>query len=125
MIRPFASVESSDDGSEVIARLVVVAFVAVALVTMMPPLNERSDVVAFEGNGSWRVEPVASVPHERTPAADALTSQLPAERFVMAKDVVVALPKSAVVTVPDAMVVLPFAVRSLEKMFEFVKVLAA
>ncbi len=41
---------------------------------MRPPENVRSEVVAFDGNGSCCVD-VASVPHESTPAADAFTSQ--------------------------------------------------
>ncbi len=46
----------------------------------MPPLNVRSDVVAFPGNGSTP-PPVTSVPHESTPNAFALTSQLAAFKF--------------------------------------------
>ncbi len=116
---PCAFVERSADGVFEIAKDVVVALVAVAFVVMSPPLNERSVVVAFEGNGSATV---ASVPQLRTPALDALTSHAPLVRLVMANDVAVAFVRSAVVMVPDAIVVLPFAVRVPEKMLVFVKV---
>jgi len=71
-------------------RLVEVALVVVAKTesilemvdepAMSPLVKERIVVVAFPGNGSCRVD-VASVPHERTPVAEAFTSQLAALRF--------------------------------------------
>ncbi len=133
---PCALVERSPDGMFEIARLVVVAFVVVELpVTMRLPtkvedaaLMTSPEVVALVPavgcvHASYVVRPLlASVPQERTPALDALTSQAPLVRFVMANDVVVAFPKSAVVTVPDAIVVLPFAVSAPLKMLVPVKV---
>ncbi len=92
---PFASVWSSCDVPEQLspesvavpdmARLVVVAFVPVAFANTNGPVivveaetrpveKVRRVVVAFPGNGS-APPPLASVPQERTPAADALTSQ--------------------------------------------------
>ena len=90
------------------AKRVVVALVAVAFPRMFkfplivedaperrPPLKVRSDVVAFPGNGSWSVAPVASVPHERTPAGDAFTSQDAAFKFESMSCEVEAVPETA------------------------------
>ncbi len=62
---PFALVERSALGVLVTAKDVVVALVAVALVTISPPLKVRSEVVAFPGKGS--TPPPPSVPQLNTP----------------------------------------------------------
>ncbi len=101
---PLAFVARSAEGSPVIAKRVVVAFVVVELPTMVrfplmvelaamrPPLKVMSEVVALLGNGSWSVAPVASVPQERTPAALAFTSQLALLRLETMRFEVDALP---------------------------------
>ncbi len=71
------------------ARLVVVAFVAVAFAVMIPPLNVKSDVVAFDGNGSV---PPPSVPQLKTPNWLAFTSQDTAFKFETIRLEVDALP---------------------------------
>jgi hypothetical protein len=105
---PCAFVERSAFGMLEMARLVVVALVAVAFPRMFrfplivddaperrPPLKVRSDVVALFGNGSWSVVPVASVPQERTPNWFAFTSQLAELRFETMSCVVDAVPETA------------------------------
>ena len=74
------------------ARLVVVALVAVALVTMSPPLKVMSVVVALDGNGSPPPPPAASVPHESTPNWFAFTSQDAAFKLETMRPVVEARP---------------------------------
>jgi hypothetical protein len=102
---PCALVERSAFGMLEMARLVVVALVAVAFPRMLrfplivddaperrPPLKVRSDVVALFGNGSWSVVPVASVPQERTPALFAFTSQDALFKLETMRFVVLAFP---------------------------------
>ncbi len=79
MTLPCAFVERSAPPMLEIARLVVVAFVVVAFpvttrlpftvddAAMRPWVKASVVLVALLGNGSWSVEPVASVPHESTP----------------------------------------------------------
>jgi hypothetical protein len=106
---PCALVERSADGSEVMARFVVVAFVVVAFRVMAlskydvddaksPLFAQMMDEVAavmrlkFVSNwkGSCAPVAVASVPQYKTPPVVDFTSQFAAERLVMAKVVVVA-----------------------------------
>ncbi len=93
-------------------KFVDVAFVAVAFVTMNPPLNVRSVVVAFNGNGSWSAVPVASVPQLKTPAGDAFTSHAAAFKLETMSCVVDAVPVIArFVVVAFVVVELPVMTR--------------
>jgi hypothetical protein len=123
MMLPCALVERSAFGVFEIAKLVVVALVAVALVTMMPPLKVRSDDVALLGNGSCPV-PVASVPQLNTPALLAFTSQLAELRFETINPVVDARPETARFVVV-AFVVDALVAKREEKVFCALQVLAA
>ena len=71
--------------------------------------------MAFDGNGSTP-PPVASVPHERTPAAFALTSQLAAFKFETMSPDVDARPETL------RLVVVAFVVVVFPKMFPPVNV---
>jgi hypothetical protein len=120
-----------NDALLVTARLVVVAFVVVEFPVMtrlpftvddaaMRPLLKVSVVlVALLGNGSWSVVPVASVPQERTPAGDALTSQDALFKLETMRPVVEARPKT------ERFVVVAFVVVVLVKMLFPVQVLLA
>ena len=106
---PFASVPSNEEGSEVIARFVVVALVVVLFPVMVlvkyevedaksPLFAQMGDEVAavmrlkFVSNwkGSCAPVAVASVPQYRTPPVVDFTSQFAAERLRTANEVVVA-----------------------------------
>ncbi len=84
---------------------------------MMPFEKVRSDVVAFNGKGSTP-PPVASIPHERTPAAFAFTSQLAAFKLETISPDVEARPLT------DKFVVVAFVVVVFPKTFPPVKVLS-
>jgi hypothetical protein len=128
---PCAFVERSAPPMLEIARLVVVALVVVAFpvmtrlpftvddAAMRPLLKVMSEVVAFDGNGSWSVAPVASVPQERTPAGDALTSQDALFKLETMRPVVEARPET------ERLVVVAFVVVVLVKMLFPVHVFAA
>ena len=104
MTLPCAFVERSAFAMFDIARLVVVAFVVVEFPVMtrlpftvddaaMRPWVKASVVlVALLGNGSWSVEPVASVPQESTPNWFAFTSQDAAFKLETIRPVVEARP---------------------------------
>jgi hypothetical protein len=128
---PCALVERSAFVMLEIARLVVVALVVVAFpvmtrlpftvddAAMRPFENVRTEVVALLGNGSWSVVPVASVPQERTPAGDALTSQDALFKLETMRPVVEARPET------ERLVVVAFVVVVLVKMLPAVQVFAA
>jgi hypothetical protein len=121
--RPLASVASSADDTPVMAKEVVVAFVAVALVMESPPTNVDDaaekimpEVVALVPvcgcvHASYAVRPVASVPQTRTPPGFAFTSQLAAESEETVSAEVEAVPVTARLVVVALLVVALRAVK--------------
>jgi hypothetical protein len=86
-----------------------------------PPVNVSSVVVAFDGNGSWRALPVASVPQLKTPAADALTSQLAVLRLETMSALVEARPETErLVVVALVVVVFVKMLFPVKMLFEYI-----